>query len=342
MPGKHKRGGICNCMFLNIKSCFVASVPWWLCATAGFHAPVAAQSQSFPTKPVRVVTTEPGSGSDFVTRLIAQELTSLWGQQVIVDNRGGASGAIASELVARSTPDGYTLILYGNPMWLLPLFRKNVPYDPVKDFAPITLAVCAPDIVVVHPAVAVKSIADLMALAKAKPGELNYVSSATGGSTHVAAELFKSMAKVNLVRVTYRGVGAAVTALMGAQGQVMFAAPAAVLPHIKSGRLRAIAVTSAEPSALAPGLPTVASAGIPGYESIIIFGAFAPAKLPAALVAKLHQDMVRALNKSDIKEKFFNAGMEVVGSTPAGLATKVNAEMNSLRKVIKETGIREE
>ena len=318
------------------------AVPCLLCTMSGTPSTCAAQNQSFPTKPVRVVTTEPGSGSDFVTRLIAQELTSLWGQQVIVDNRGGASGAIASELVARASPDGYTLILYGNPMWLLPLFRKNVPYDPVKDFAPITLAVSSPDIVVVHPAVAVKSINDLIALAKAKPGELNYVSSATGGSTHVAAELFKSMAKVNLVRVTYRGVGAAVTALMGAQGQVMFAAPAAVLPHIKSGRLRAIAVTSAEPSALAPGLPTVASAGIPGYESIIIFGAFAPAKLPAALVAKLHQDMVRALNKSEIKEKFFNAGMEVVGSTPAALAVKVNAEMASLRKVIQETGIREE
>ena len=320
----------------------LTAAPYLLCLMAGTPSTGVAQNQAFPTKPVRMVTTEPGSGSDFVTRLIAQELTSLWGQQVIVDNRGGASGAIASELVARSTPDGYTLILYGNPMWLLPLFRKNVPYDPVKDFAPITLAVSSPDIVVVHPAVAVKSVADLIALAKAKPGELNYVSSATGGSTHVAAELFKSMAKVNLVRVTYRGVGAAVTALMGAQGQVMFAAPAAVLPHIKSGRLRAIAVTSAEPSALAPGLPTVASAGIPGYESIIIFGAFAPAKIPNGLVAKLHQDMVRALSKTEIKEKFFNAGMEVVGSTPSALAVKVNAEMDSLRKVIKETGIRED
>lgn len=298
--------------------------------------------QNYPNKPVRVVTTEPGSGSDFVSRLIAQEMTRNWGQQVIVDNRGGASGAIAAELVAKSTPDGYTLILYGNPMWLLPLFRKNVPYDPVKDFAPITLAVSSPDIVVVHPALPVKSIPELIALAKAKPGELNYSSSATGGSTHVAADLFKSMAKVDIVRISYRGVGAAVTALIGGQAQVMFAAPAAVVPHIKSGRLRAVAVTSAEPSVLAPGLPTVAASGVPGYESIIIFGIFAPAKIPAALAAKLNQDMVRALSGAEMKEQFLNAGMEVVASSPGRLAAMVKSEMDSLSKVIKETGIREE
>ena len=299
-------------------------------------------AQNFPTKPVRVVTTEPGSASDFVSRLIAQEMTASWGQQVIVDNRGGASGAIAAEVVAKSTPDGYTLILYGNPLWLLPLFRKHVPYDPVKDFAPITLVVSSPDVVVVHPAVPVKSMAELIALAKAKPGELNYSSSATGGSTHVAAELFKSMAKVDIVRITYRGVGAAVTALIGGQAQVMFAAPAAVVPHIKSGRLRAIAVTSAQPSVLAPGLPTVAASGVPGYESIIIFGLFAPAKIPAALADKLNQDLVRALNKVEVRERFLNAGMEVVASSPRALAAMVKSEMESLRKVIKETGIREE
>ena len=310
--------------------------------TIGAGVANMGHSQSYPNKPVRIVTTEPGSGSDFVARLMAQELTRQWGQQVIVDNRGGASGAIASELVARSTPDGYTLILYGNPMWLLPLFRKNVPYDPIKDFAPITLAVSSPDIVVVHPASPVKSITELIALAKAKPGELNYASSATGGSTHVAAELFKSMTKVSIVRISYRGVGAAVTALIGGQAQLMFAAPAAVVPHIKSGRLRAIAVTSAEPSALAPGLPTVAASGVPGYESIIIFGLFAPARIPNALAVRLHQDVVRALTRPEIKEKYFSAGMEVVASSSAALGTAVKSEMDSLRKVIKETGIREE
>lgn len=301
-----------------------------------------AYGQNFPNKPVRVVTTEPGSGSDFVARLIAQAMTGNWGQQVIVDNRGGASGAIAAELVAKSTPDGYTLILYGNPMWLLPLFRKNVPYDPVKDFAPITLAVSSPDIVVVHPSLPVKTIPELIAFAKARPGELNYSSSATGGSTHVAAELFKSMAKVDIVRISYRGVGAAVTALIGGQAQVMFAAPAAVVPHIKSGRLRAVAVTSVEPSVLAPGLPTVAASGVPGYESIIIFGIFAPAKIPAALAGKLNQDIVRALTKAEMREKFLNAGMEVVASSQEGLAAMVKSEMDSLSRVIKETGIRED
>jgi tripartite-type tricarboxylate transporter receptor subunit TctC len=301
-----------------------------------------AYGQNYPNKPVRIVTTEPGSGSDFVSRLIAQEMTGIWGQQVIVDNRGGASGAIAAELVAKSTPDGYTLILYGNPLWLLPLFRKNVPYDPVRDFAPITLAVSSPDIIVVHPSLPVKSIPELIAYAKAKPAELNYASSATGGSTHVAAELFKSMAKVDIVRISYRGVGAAVTALIGGQAQVMFAAPAAVVPHIKSGRLRAVAVTSAEPSVFAPGLPTVAASGVPGYESIIIFGIFAPANIPAALAGKLNQDIVRALTRAEVKEKFLNAGMEVVASSPRGLASMVKSEMDSLGRVIKETGIREE
>ena len=301
-----------------------------------------AQAQTFPTKPVRLLTTEPGSGSDFVSRLLAQELSAAWGRQVVVDNRGGASGAIASELVARSTPDGYTLILYGNPMWLLPLLRKNVAYDPIRDFTPLSLLVSAPDVVVVHPAVPVKSIADLIAFARAKPGELNYSSSATGGSTHVAVELFKSMTKVNIVRVTYRGVGAAVTGLIGGQAQVMFAAPAAVMPHVKGNRLRAIAVTSAAPSPLAPGLPTVASAGVAGYESIIIFGLFGPARLPPALSNKLNQDVVLAVTRPEMKDRFFAAGMEVVGSTGAVLGTTVKSEMDALRRVIKETGIRDE
>ncbi len=301
-----------------------------------------AYGQNYPNKPVRIVTTEPGSGSDFVSRLIAQEMTGIWGQQVIVDNRGGASGAIAAELVAKSTPDGYTLILYGNPLWLLPLFRKNLPYDSVKDFAPITLAVKSPDIVVVHPSLPVKSIPELIALAKARPGELNYSSSATGGSTHVAPELFKSMAKVNIVRIAYRGVGAAVTALIGGEAQVMFSAPAAVVPHIKSERLRAIAVTSAEPSVLAPGLPTVAASGVPGYESIIIFGIFAPAKIPAELAGRLNHDIVRALNNAEMKEKFLKSGTEVVASSQKEFAAGVKSEMDSLSKVIKETGIRED
>lgn len=302
----------------------------------------AAQGQTFPAKPVRIVTTEAGSGSDFVSRVIAQELTTDWGLQVIVDNRGGASGAIAAEAVAKSPPDGYTLILYGNPMWLLPLFRKNVPYDPVNDFAPITLAASSPDVVLVHPSLPVKAIRELIALARAKPGELNYASSATGGSTHVAAELFKSMTKVNIVRITYRGVAPAVTGLIGGQAQVMFSAPAPILPHVKSGRLRAIAVTSAQPSDLLPGLPTVAASGVPGYVSIIIFGLFAPVKTPPALAAKLNQDVVRALGKTHVKEKFMNAGIEVVGSTPGRLAAAVKSEIDSLGKVISTSGMREE
>jgi len=299
-------------------------------------------AQTFPTKPVRIVTTEPGSGSDFVARLIAQGLTTSWGHQVIIDNRGGASGAIAAETVAKSPPDGYTLILYGNPLWLLPLFRKNVPYDPVRDFAPVSLAVSSPDVVAVHPSLPVRTIRELIALAKARPGELNYASSATGGSTHVAAELFKSMAGVNITRVTYRGVGAAVTGLIGGESQVMYAVTAALMPQVKAGKARALAVTSALPSPLAPGLPTVAESGVPGYESIVIFGVLAPAATSPALVNRISQDIAKALQRSDLKEKFFAGGMEVAASTPDHLSRMIKSEMSGMQKVISATGIRSE
>ncbi len=222
----------------------------------------------------------------------------------------------------------------------MPLFRK-VAWDPVKDFAPISLTIVTPNIVVVHPSLPVKSIKELIALAKARPGELNYGSGSTGAANHVAAELFKSMAGVNIVRINYKGAGTAIIDLVAGQLQVMFATAGSVTHHIKSGRLRALAVTSAEPSALAPGLPTVVAAGLPGYESSSLSGMFAPARTPVAIINRLNQEVVQALHRAEVKERLFNSGIQVVGSSPEEAAAKIRSEMARMGKVIREAGLRE-
>ena len=297
-------------------------------------------SQPYPNKPIRMVTSAAGGSADFAARLIAQGLTGELGQQVVVDNRGG-SVSTSVGIVAKAPPDGYTLLLYASSLWIAPLLQP-VSYDPIKDFSPITLAASSPYILVVHPSVPVTSVKELIALAKAKPGELNYGSSGLGTANHLAAELFNAMAGVNVVHVPYKGAGPALNALIGGQLQVMFPSAGSVTSHIKSGRLRALGVTSAEPSALAPGLPTVAAAGVPGYESLLMIGVFTPAGVPAALINRLNQEIVKALRKSDTREKLFNAGVETVGGTPAQLAASVKSEMARLGKVIKDAGIRAE
>ena len=295
-------------------------------------------AQNYPNTFIRIVTTQAGSGNDFTARVIAPAISGGLGQQVIVDNRG----AIAGEVVAKAQPDGYTLLCWGSPLWLAPFLREKVAYDPVKDFAPISLLVTTPNILVVHPSLSVKSVKELIALAKARPGDLNYASPGAGGSVHLAAELFKSMAGVNIVQIGYRGTGQAFTSLISGEVQLMFPNAASVTPHVKSGRLRALAVTSAVPSALAPGLPTVTASGVPGYESLARFGMFAPAKTPEAVVRRLNQEIVRALNMADVKQKLFNSGAEVVGSSPEEFGTTIKSEMARLGKVIKDAGIRAE
>ncbi len=244
-----------------------------------------ASGQHYPNKPVRMVTAEVGAAGDFVARLVAPGLSDSLGQQVIVENRGG-SGVIPIGIVAKALPDGYTLLVFGSTLWLLP-FIQDVPYNPVRDFSPITLAVTTPLLLVVHPSLPVKSIAELIAWAKAKPGELNYASGISGSATHLPAELFKAMAGVNIVRIAYKGGAPALSALIGGEVQVMFATASGAGPHVNSGRLRALAVTSAQPSALFPDLPTVAAAGLPGYDAASIMCIFAPAKTPAALIDRL-------------------------------------------------------
>ena len=295
-----------------------------------------AIGQDYPDRPVRIVTTAPGGGSDLAARLVAQGISAPLGQQVIVDNRAG--GVIPGQIVSQAPPDGYTLLVYSGTLWIEPLLQK-VPYDPVRDFSPIALLTSAPNLVVVHPSLPIKSIKELIALAKARPGELDYGSSASGSSTHVAAELFKSMAGVKIVRVFYKSAGQAYNDLVGGHVQLMFAVVGSVAPHVKAGRLRALAVTTAQPTALVPGMPTVAASGVPDYESKSIIAMFGPAKMPSPIISRLNQETVRVLNRADVREKFFNLGVEAVGSSPDELATTMKSEMARLGKVIKEAGI---
>jgi tripartite-type tricarboxylate transporter receptor subunit TctC len=298
-----------------------------------------ASGQNFPNKPIRIVTSEAGGGNDVQARLIAQGLTGALGEQVIVENR--PSGIIPGDIVSKAQPNGYTLLLYNNALWTGPLIQST-PYDAVKDFSPIAAVAKAANVLVVNPALPIHSVAELIALAKAKPGELNYGSSGTGASNHLAAELFRVMAGINIVRINYKGAGPALTALLAGEIQLMFPTAGAVAPHIRTGRVRVLAVTSAEPTALAPGVPTVAASGLPGYESISIYGIFAPAGTPRALIDKLNREIVRLLNRADIKEKFFNAGMETMGGSPEQLAATVKSEIARVGRVIKQAGIRSE
>ena len=298
-----------------------------------------ASGQEYPTKPIRIVAAEHGGNGDFTARLIAQGLSDSFGQQVIVDNRGGSMVGVA-QIVTKAVPDGYTLLLHGTTVWLLPLTQDNVPYDPVKDFSAITMAVSGPTVLVVHPSVAANSVKELIALAKSKPGALNYASAPTGSTSHLTMELFKAMADINVVRIPYKGTGPAMNALIAGETQLMFPAAGGVSPHIKSGRLRALAVTSARPSALFPELPTVAAAGLPGYESVSIIGILAPAKTPAAIVNRLNQESIKVLNRVDIKEKFLRNGMETVGSSPKEFSEKIRSEMSKWGKLIQQLGIR--
>ena len=298
----------------------------------------AVCAQDYPSKPIRIIVPGIGNSFDIAARQIAQALSL--GQPVIVDNR--PPGVIPGQVVAQSPADGYTLLYSGSSLWLGQYLQRSTPYDAIKDFLPITLTTRSPTVLVVHPSLPVKSVKDLIALAKSRPGALNYAAGATGAVNHLTAELFKSMAGVDIVRVAYRGGGPALMDLMAGQVQLMFSVTGSVAPHMKSGRLRALAVTSAQPTQLAPGLPTVAASGLPGFEAVSNAGIFAPAKTPKPIIDRLNQEIVRALAKPDVTEKFLGNGVEPVGSTPDQLEAAVKAEMVRMGKVIRDAGIREE
>ena len=293
-------------------------------------------AQDYPNKPIRIITSLPGGGSDFASRLIAQGISGPLGQPVIIENR---SSAITADTAMKAQPDGYTLLVEGNSFWFAPLMQKTQ-YQVLRDFSPVTQALTAPNILVTHPSVAANSVSELIALAKAKPGQLNYASSGTGSSQHLAMEMLKSMAGINIVHVPYKGGTQPLTAVVSGEIQVLSFGAAAVAPLMKSGKLKALAVTSAQPSALHPGLPTIASAGLPGYELVSRTGLFASGKPPAAIVNRLNQEIVRALNLRETKEKFLNAGVETVGNTAEEFTAIINSEIARIGKVIRDAGIK--
>ena len=305
--------------------------------SVSLFAPGASCGQAYPSRPIRLVTAAVGGGNDFAARMIAHGLTLSLGQQVIVDNRGGSH--IPQMTVSKANPDGYTILVQNNTVWVAPLLEK-VAYDHFTELAPITLTARAPNILVVHPSLPVSSVKELVAAAKAAPGDINYASGVVGSSNYIAAELFKAMAGVNLVRIGYKGSGPALNDVMAGQVKVMFATTTSSWGHVKSGRLKALAITSAEPSALAPGLPTIAGSGVPGYKAESIYGAWAPAKVPAAISSLLHREIVKVLTAPETRERFFSTGAEVVASTPAYFAAEIKAESTRLDKVFRSAGIR--
>ena len=321
-------------MALHMKSLIIAPALLLCLAAAG------ATAQKFPAKPIRIVTAEAGGGSDIVARIISQGLNAAWGKPVVVDNRGG--GVVAGDIVARAPADGYTLLYYGSTLWLLPLIRKDVPYDTQKDFVPVIQAIGTPAILVVYPGVPAKSVQELIALAKAAPGKLNYGSAALGTATHISAELFKYLAGVNIVRVPYKGTGTALTDVLGGQVQMMFAVASSVAPHIRSGKLRGLAITTPKPSSAFPDLPTVAASGVPGYEAVTFSGLFAPARTPKAIVEQLNAEVRNVLMKSDARERLANTGVDVVAGSPREFADNIAKDMAVAGKVIRGAGIREE
>jgi tripartite-type tricarboxylate transporter receptor subunit TctC len=299
--------------------------------------PAVAWGQDFPSKPIRFLTSGVGNSVDFAARLVAQTMAGNLGRQVVVENRG--SGPLLGQTVAKAAPDGYTVLFYGSTTWTMPLV-SDVGYDPVNDFAPITIVATSPNVLVVHPSLPAKSVKELILLAKAQPGALNYASSGTGASNHLATELFKFMAGIDIVRINYKDGARASADLISGQVQLIFGNASFSVPHMKSGRLRALAVTSAQPSIFVPGVPTVAASGLPGYEWGSMFVMFAPARTPAAIISRLNQETVRLLKQSDVKEQLINAGVEAVGSSPEELAAKMKSEIARLTKVIKHAGIR--
>ena len=302
----------------------------FLCAGAAAYA-----QEQYPSKVIRLITPASGGNADILARVLAIGLAPRLGQQVIVDNRG----AIAPGVVAKAPPDGYTLLVTGSPAWLLPLLQPGVPWD-AKDFAPITLATSSPSLLVVHPSLPVKSVKELIALAKARPGVLNFSSGTVGATPYLAGELFKHMAGVNIVRITYKGTGPAVVALLTGEVHLSFPGAPAAMPYVTQGKLRALAVCSTEPSPFAPGVPTVAATGLPNFESVSPFALMAPRGTPASIVNRLNQEVVRVLNSDDVKPKLFNSGSEVVANSPEAFAAKMQLDIERISKLVKSAGLR--
>ena len=309
-------------------------------ALAAAHA--FAQS-AYPSKPVRfIVPSSAGGGTDIIARAISQKLSEALGQQFVVDNRPGAGQMIGIELAARSPADGHTLLMTASTLAINPIMYKKVAYDPVRDFAPITQAASLPNVLVVHPSLPVKTLAELIALAKREPGKIAYASAGIGTSPHMSVALLEHLAGIDMVHVPYKGTGPGVIDVLAGQVKVMTPNVLTALPHIKSGRLRALAVTSGKRSDALPDVPTIAEAGVPGYESVQWYGVLAPAGTPRDVVQRLYMEIAKALRSGDVRERLAADGAEPVGSTPEQFAAFIRAEIDKWAKVAKAAGIKPE
>ncbi len=307
---------------------------------AGIVAPAARAAENYPSKPIRmIVPYSPGGTSDTLARILGQKITEQWGQPIVVDFRPGASGIIGTEIAMRAAADGYTL-MHGNlaQYAINPSLYSKLPYDTLRDFMPLSLIATAPQLLVVNPSLPVKSVKELVDLAKASPGKLNFGSGGTGTLAFVGGELFKSMTGANIVHVSYKGTVLALTDLMAGQVHMLFSDMPIALPHTKSGKLRALAVTSAQRSALAPGVASVAESGLAGYALVNAWGIFAPHGVPQPIVAKLHTELARAHALPDLRERYANLGVEATSSSPEQFVKHIATEAAKFAKILREAG----
>ena len=303
-------------------------------------AAVTAHAQTYPIRPVRwVVPFAPGGPTDIMSRAIGEKLGQRLGQQFVVDNRGGAGGGIGAEIVARAPADGYTIMIghVGTHAINLALY-KSVPYDPIRDFTPISLLATLPLALVVHPSVPASNVKDLIALAQRRPGELNFASAGNGGPTHLTSEVLKSMTRVNIVHVPFKGNAQALTELISGRVQMMFSNLLTSMPHVRAGKLRAIAISTAKRSPQAPDLPTVAESGVPGFDVTPWYGVLGPAALPRAITTRLNAEVADIINAPDMRERFVAQGVDLAASTPEQFAALIKAEVPRWRKIVQDSG----
>ena len=295
-----------------------------------------AFAQGYPAKTVRVIVPyAPGGGSDVISRILAQRMAENLGRQFVIDNRAGANGIIGTEMAAQAPADGYTLLYVSSPHAVNPSLYRKLPFDTLKDLAPISEIASSPSILVVHPSLPARTVRELIALGKARPGQIDYASGGSGGSPHLATELFKKMAGINLTHVPYRGAGPALTDVLAGQVQVMFANSAPALPHIQAGRLRALGISSTKRSAIAPEIPTIAESGVPGYEAVTIFGLLAPANTPRAIIDLLNAAAHKAMRTPEVGESMKTLGADVVLTTPEEFGRVIEAEMKRWGELVR-------
>ena len=300
-----------------------------------------ALAQAYPSRPIRIISIfPPGGGNDILCRAVAQKVTENLKQQVIVENRPGANGIIGTEVAARSAPDGYTITLIPSGHAVNASLYRKLPYDSVRDFTPITLAGSSPLVVALHPSVPVKSVKELVALARARPGQINYGTAGVGSSGHLAGALFENMTGTTLVHIPYKGMSLAVTDVIGGQVYMTFGTSLSVVPHVRSARLRALAVTGAQRSPALPDLPTVAESGVPGYEASLWYGFVGPARLPAAIVQRLNAEIAAALAAPEVRERLASQGVDARSSTADEFAKLLVSDLDRWAKVVQRLGLR--